>query len=229
MQTDIIQIRMENYRRETEFFYRHLMYKWLVNCQEFEDNEKESLLDQLKLMVDEEKITKERRKQLESVAHSMGDLLFKSAEKHKIMFSNLIHQISQSDNSNFSSDFLLDPEQIRMRNIYNSYETYCRISRLLFKNGTSRARILSLLSFGCNMAVSGIKATGDMAFLNIIIEWTCEFFVHEHMVDWMSLEDGDESAIDGIEKTVNIVRVVTWIGALTLMAVVCYGCYRILR
>lgn len=73
-----------------------------------------------------------------------------------------------------------------------AYSTFAKIANRLFLNGINWGRIVALLLFGYEIAVSLIKkkAMGVRNFLTKIVNFVVQFIVKEKIADWIRDQGG---------------------------------------
>ena len=78
-----------------------------------------------------------------------------------------------------------------------AYDTFAKVARKLFQDGINWGRIVALLSFGYEIAVSVIKkgAMGIRKFLQKIVSFVVKFIIQEKIGGWIRRNGGWVSLI----------------------------------
>ena len=112
------------------------------------------------------------QQQINQLGQSLADFGDEIQEKYKDTFTDMICRLELSSELSFSA--------------------FANIAKKLFDNGINWGRIIALLCFGYQIAVTVIKTGvhGVGSFLKKIVKYVVEFIVSEKIAKWIAKQGG---------------------------------------
>lgn len=173
----------EKIAEETESIFRGFMYHRLTSQIEQEASDGDMSVGQ---------IPKPVLQELENVSSSEE----KKSKDEQLLGKRLAQMGDQLENK-YHDTLVRMTKSLGLTSI-TAYDTFAKIARRLFQDGINWGRIIALLCFGYEIAVSVIK-TGTTAigtFLKKIVNFVVKFIVKEKIASWIASQGGWLAILD---------------------------------
>ena len=168
------EVREEAVVNETEGVFRHFMYQRFQD--EWTREEQEGLVDSA---------ASARSDALEEL-RSCND---EAPGNHIVVIGRRLGEVGDEIDAKYKSEFQEMIEQLNLTHA-TAYETFAAIARRLFRSGINWGRIVALLCFGYEIAVSVIRQGFSGSFLRRIVRFVVDFVFRERIARWIADHGG---------------------------------------